>query len=222
MIQLDHPKEINRWKSLRYLASKYNAINALPFKDWVDIIWKSRGLCFYCKRQFGDQDAIRGEHIYPLSKGGAHSKKNVVVACQRCNSAKSNMTPEEFLSSINRPREYFREYLGQRVAAIVRHRRYETNDSIAPDRAVDDVTGGLRCYEVWAGTERIYAKKTLFLAAKAYLWLVAYDGRRKERIYAKHENGSIVEEFIPKAQQASRDSNCQTPRLPTNLCYETS
>jgi len=35
------------------------------------------------------------DHIYPLSKGGAHRPSNLAIACDICNMSKNNKTPEE-------------------------------------------------------------------------------------------------------------------------------
>lgn len=38
------------------------------------------------------------DHIIPTSRGGKDSIENMVLSCQSCNSAKGNMTSEEFAS----------------------------------------------------------------------------------------------------------------------------
>lgn len=61
------------------------------------------GKCYYCEREFSDPKTTTSnlviktrDHIIPVSRGGNNSAKNRVFACQKCNSAKGNMMPEEF------------------------------------------------------------------------------------------------------------------------------
>lgn len=49
------------------------------------------GPCAYCGGAATDVD-----HIVPQSRGGAHRMGNLAPACGRCNSEKSNRTPEEW------------------------------------------------------------------------------------------------------------------------------
>lgn len=46
--------------------------------------------CAYCGRQASTID-----HVLPRSRGGADSWENLVACCQRCNSTKSDHTPQE-------------------------------------------------------------------------------------------------------------------------------
>ena len=45
------------------------------------------GLCAYCQ-----ESATTLDHVVPISKGGAHSKANLVPACKSCNSSKHDKT----------------------------------------------------------------------------------------------------------------------------------
>jgi 5-methylcytosine-specific restriction endonuclease McrA len=44
------------------------------------------GRCYYC----GLERKLTQDHVVPLSKGGSHSKDNVVAACRSCNSSKGD------------------------------------------------------------------------------------------------------------------------------------
>lgn len=68
--------------------------------------------CFYCgtlmiyeKRH--DDDKYRNprratrDHVIPLSKGGPNEAHNIVAACLGCNTAKGDMTAEEFKESLH-------------------------------------------------------------------------------------------------------------------------
>lgn len=47
--------------------------------------------CQYC----GSTRKLTLDHILPRSRGGQHIWNNVVAACERCNSTKSDRTPQE-------------------------------------------------------------------------------------------------------------------------------
>lgn len=61
-------------------------------------IWrKFQGHCIYCgiavDRQLGERsqpNTATVDHVLPLARGGEHTDANVVLACHRCNSAKSD------------------------------------------------------------------------------------------------------------------------------------
>ena len=52
-------------------------------------------LCLYCGKSGSERSPTR-DHITPLSRGGRDAWTNVATACQSCNAAKSNRTPEEW------------------------------------------------------------------------------------------------------------------------------
>lgn len=52
--------------------------------DWVAIIDRQRGQCYYCPSR-GD---LVMDHVVPLARGGRHAIGNLVAACVRCNSQK--------------------------------------------------------------------------------------------------------------------------------------
>lgn len=49
--------------------------------------------CAYC-----GQPAIGWDHIVPRSRGGSNTPENLAPACRKCNSSKSNRTPEEWMA----------------------------------------------------------------------------------------------------------------------------
>jgi 5-methylcytosine-specific restriction endonuclease McrA len=57
----------------------------------------SNNQCLYCK----SPDNLQIDHYVPLAKGGSHHISNLVIACRRCNLAKSDKMPEEWLKIIN-------------------------------------------------------------------------------------------------------------------------
>jgi 5-methylcytosine-specific restriction endonuclease McrA len=55
---------------------------------------QSGGICSYCLEPC---DKLQIEHCHPMSRGGANTANNIVMACQFCNVSKLDQTPLEFL-----------------------------------------------------------------------------------------------------------------------------
>lgn len=51
--------------------------------------------CQYCGAAWV---CLECDHIIPVSRGGSHDRENLTTACFRCNRAKRDKTPEEWLS----------------------------------------------------------------------------------------------------------------------------
>lgn len=67
----------------------------LTSTEWLAILAEAKGHCHYC-----DKEAkLTLDHVIPLSKGGKHSKDNVVAACAHCNCSKGNKTVEAWNES---------------------------------------------------------------------------------------------------------------------------
>jgi 5-methylcytosine-specific restriction endonuclease McrA len=64
----------------------------LTSTEWLAILAEADGHCAYC----GKEAKLTLDHVIPLSKGGRHSKDNVVPACGHCNSSKKDKTLEEW------------------------------------------------------------------------------------------------------------------------------
>jgi len=62
-----------------------------------DIKNNSDHICYFCKKHIED-DEMTVDHLTPLSKGGKHEEKNMVVCCEKCNSEKGDMTETEYIS----------------------------------------------------------------------------------------------------------------------------
>lgn len=57
-------------------------------------------VCYWCGVSCADSYHV--DHYIPLSKGGAHTVKNLVIACPQCNLSKSAKDPYEFAASVGR------------------------------------------------------------------------------------------------------------------------
>ncbi len=64
--------------------------NTLTASQWAAILKSHRNRCAYCHQKFSDEIPATQDHIIPISKGGHHTKENVVPACKPCNSSKGN------------------------------------------------------------------------------------------------------------------------------------
>jgi len=59
--------------------------------------------CPYCGYEL--TTSVHADHIYPVSKGGESTKRNMVLVCSDCNSKKSSMTLQAFIKKYNLNRE---------------------------------------------------------------------------------------------------------------------
>ena len=55
--------------------------------EWDAIKERFSHRCAYCNREV---KRLEMDHVIPLSKGGAHTKENIVPACRTCNAKKGN------------------------------------------------------------------------------------------------------------------------------------
>lgn len=110
------------------------AVRGTPWTKWrvpaltnASLFRRDGHLCMYCGREFGDvrrpQDhQLTRDHVIPTSKGGKDIWTNVVSACKRCNSHKSDLTPEQagmkLLAVPYTPNQYEFMYLtGRKILA---------------------------------------------------------------------------------------------------------
>lgn len=90
-------------KELR-LIDKSNPQHHMPKKRGKlrTIHKRYKGICFYCKEKtmfdvFDKNPTL--DHYMPKSKGGSNKNENLVLSCRKCNSAKADLMPEEFLTT---------------------------------------------------------------------------------------------------------------------------
>lgn len=88
----------NPEKALEYVerrrARKLNApVNDFTTADWHEIVADFNGCCAYC---LASGVRLQQEHMTPLSRGGSHTRSNIVPACAPCNGRKATMTLIEF------------------------------------------------------------------------------------------------------------------------------
>ena len=61
-------------------------------------------VCPYCNKYIRNERDLEIEHFIPVSRGGTHTKDNVIFVCKKCNSKKGNLTYDEFIYKLG----YFR------------------------------------------------------------------------------------------------------------------
>jgi len=83
----------SRIRPERVRARKAKSARTYPSK-WLRDIWREQhGNCFYCKLRM---EYMTIDHKVPLSRGGKTERRNVVGACEPCNTAKGSLMPEDF------------------------------------------------------------------------------------------------------------------------------
>lgn len=105
LYQRDRDKMLARAAAYRKANPEVGRVNAsrrraqleagdLTTAEWLEILEEFDGRCAYCS----SPDRIELEHMTPLSRGGQHTKNNVVPACFTCNRRKGARSMFEFLS----------------------------------------------------------------------------------------------------------------------------
>jgi 5-methylcytosine-specific restriction endonuclease McrA len=93
-----HP-EAGQASSRARRASKHNApINDFTAAQWREMQEAYDHRCVYCgKRRKGK---LTQDHITPLSKGGSHTRSNIVPACRSCNCKKGRRLAPKFIQPL--------------------------------------------------------------------------------------------------------------------------
>jgi 5-methylcytosine-specific restriction endonuclease McrA len=92
-----HPEKVAHYKRIRRERLKH-ILKTLTFKEWELILKLFDYRCVYCNKT----GKLTLDHVIPISRGGEHTKYNVVPACKSCNSKKHNKMPKEWLGEISR------------------------------------------------------------------------------------------------------------------------
>jgi hypothetical protein len=75
-------------------SSKHALVSARVPLSNKTLFRRDQHLCAYCGFEFVPNQLTR-DHIIPTSKGGKNIWMNVVTACESCNKAKDDCTPEQ-------------------------------------------------------------------------------------------------------------------------------
>ena len=90
------------WNELRNRAAQ----NSRQIRDAAHIIKdriKAQHCCPYCGGDLGESP--HADHIYPVSKGGRSTERNMVYVCARCNEDKFDLTLSAFIRNNNLDRD---------------------------------------------------------------------------------------------------------------------
>ena len=77
-----------------HISREKNKARELRRSQW----WKNRkaeGKCHYCDGRFPPRE-LTMDHVVPLVRGGATTRRNVVPCCHECNASKQDLVPVEW------------------------------------------------------------------------------------------------------------------------------
>lgn len=78
-------------QEIRLTMTDAERVWKLPPVNRREVLRRDKYACQYC----GNTKKLTLDHVIPRSKGGKHSWDNVVIACESCNSRKSDRTPAQ-------------------------------------------------------------------------------------------------------------------------------
>lgn len=91
----DKRRRANTPKGRLYSLNRFHQRRSLIKKGdvtpkWIKQLRQTQTHCAYCGCKFTADLRSTIDHVIPISKGGTHTKDNIVLACQSCNSSKGN------------------------------------------------------------------------------------------------------------------------------------
>src|SRR5678815_3369509 len=76
------------------VLKRYIDISSEPKFSRRSVLLRDRFCCQYCGRKFTHSKDLTFDHVVPRSQGGRTVWSNIVMACEPCNSRKSNKMPQ--------------------------------------------------------------------------------------------------------------------------------
>ena len=90
----DRYRKMNRLNDRHLCRARKAGVTAdATANQLIRILAKQKGRCCYCHCV---EERLTLEHIVPISKGGAHTPKNIAFACVLCNKRKADRDPFDF------------------------------------------------------------------------------------------------------------------------------
>lgn len=81
-------------KFLNNTKHRTGEFNTYNLQDWKDAMIHFRGACAYCGQKQSRRIKLTRDHVVPVTAQGPTTRENIVPACSRCNSSKSNFDYE--------------------------------------------------------------------------------------------------------------------------------
>lgn len=92
--QKDHPEVYKASRHKRRAKIRSCEINDLT-SEQVSLLLDNFKFCIYCS----SKEMLSIDHVIPISRGGANTLSNLVVACKKCNNSKRARDVNDFLVS---------------------------------------------------------------------------------------------------------------------------
>lgn len=86
----DNPEKARANSKRKHARKAHAIINDFTAEQWLEMLATYGYRCVYCDRKM---QRLTQDHITPLSKGGNHTKSNIVPACRSCNRKKYTGPP---------------------------------------------------------------------------------------------------------------------------------
>jgi 5-methylcytosine-specific restriction endonuclease McrA len=100
-------RQYRHWDRMDVAAAKRKSIklgtySTLTTSEWRTVVELHKFYCYLCgvklTTEMNQKNTITLDHVVPFNRGGVNTKENVLPACSRCNTAKRDMTLDEFVS----------------------------------------------------------------------------------------------------------------------------
>lgn len=101
----EHPEREKNHQQSRKARLLGAMVNDFTSEQWVELLIEFDSRCAYCEIRSSN---LTQDHIIPLSRGGNHTKANIVPACGHCNCRKNDLI---FSEDIESNYNLFKEYL---------------------------------------------------------------------------------------------------------------
>mgnify|MGYP000939281706 FL=1 len=91
-------KAARRAEHMKREALKKSSGDGVSAADILSQYKSQKGRCWWCGKSVGDNYHV--DHLIPLTRGGKHSARNIVISCPSCNLSKNNKLPHEWTSRL--------------------------------------------------------------------------------------------------------------------------
>jgi hypothetical protein len=94
------------------------------------LLYRHNHTCAYCDGHSNDP-ILEREHVHPKSKHGSNRVSNQVIACNTCNSAKSNKLPQVWLEELKQSKKKINQVRARNLEKIIKGLRPSLRDAAA-------------------------------------------------------------------------------------------